>query len=292
MTRQEFIKKSLAGFFAIKISNLNQFYLMASTSEKTPKMPALFLAHGNPMNAISDNPFTQNIKTLGTKLPKPKAILAVSAHWETNKSYVSTSALPETIYDFSGFPPELYAIKYPAPGSPETAHSLCKLAPEAIFPFPNMGLDHGTWSVLIHLFPNADIPVFQLSLNRNLSPEQHFSLAKQLYKLRENGIMLIGSGNIIHNLRRLDWTNPNASPNDWAVEFDMKVKYALDERNFNALIQYNDFGPLASLAIPTNEHYLPLLYLLGFVDDNDSISYPWEKFEYGSLSMRCVFADS
>lgn len=251
--------------------------------------PVLFLGHGSPMNAIEDNVFTRSLHSLGHQLEKPKAVLVVSAHWLTRGSFVSTSQHPETIYDFGGFPPALYQVEYPAPGAPEEARMVAStIITEHIAEDPSMGLDHGAWSVIKHIWPEANVPVFQLSINWGKSPQWHYELAQELKQLRNKGIMILTSGNITHNLRNVVWDNRDASPVDWALDFDAAVKNAVESRNDDKIISYETLASSARMAVPTNDHYLPLLYTLGASDKNENIAWTFEGFQYGTVSMRCL----
>jgi 4,5-DOPA dioxygenase extradiol len=254
--------------------------------KQTKRMPALFIGHGNPMNAITDNPYRDAWLALGKVLPHPHAILCVSAHWQTRGTQVCVAEQPEAIHDFGGFPAALFAQQYPAPGAPEYAKMACDLLPAGtITSTQNWGLDHGAWSILQSLFPTADVPVFQLSLDVNLDFTAHFTLGKQLASLREQGIMIIGSGNIVHNLGRL---NPNGSTADWAEKFDFYIKQALETGDDAALIDITRAGDCAKLAVPTDEHYLPLLYIAAMRHVDDRMQFLTENFDMGNLSMRSV----
>jgi 4,5-DOPA dioxygenase extradiol len=254
-------------------------------------MPVLFIGHGSPMNALADNAFTESLTQLGKKLPKPQAILCVSAHWETPGTQVLYHDAPPTIHDFYGFPKPLFDMQYPARGPLSVAHDAQKLIPGAVLT-DKWGLDHGTWSVLVHLYPHADIPVFQVSLDLNKTAEQHIETGKQLLALREKGVLILGSGNIVHNLRLIQWKDPQGSY-PWAKQFDLGIKTALESRDTKSLAHYEDtFGDSANLSVPTPEHFLPLLYCVGASKDSDRISYPYEGFEFGSLSMRSVLWSS
>ncbi len=258
--------------------------VLKGAAVKTAKMPVIFVGHGSPMNALEDNEFSSKWAKLGLELPRPLAILCISAHWQTDGTRVTAMPKPKTIHDFSGFPPELNQKHYPADGSPEWA----KITREAIHstrvePDLNWGLDHGTWSVLCRMYPAADIPVFQLSLNRALSPQRHYEVGRELAALREKGLLIVGSGNMVHNLGLMEWTD---KPFDWAVEFDAKVKGLIDHRDHEALIDYERLGPGAKLAIPTNEHYLPMLYTLGLQGKDEALTFFAEKVVLGSISMR------
>lgn len=249
------------------------------------RMPAMFIGHGNPMNAITDNPYREAWLKLGGTLPKPKAIMCISAHWQTRGTQVCVAENPQTIHDFGGFPAELFAQQYPAPGAPEFAKLACDLLPSQIKCTLDWGLDHGAWSVLQSLFPDADVPVFQLSLDLNLNFSEHFQLAKKLADLREIGIMMIGSGNIVHNLGRL---NMQGKTPDWAINFDEYVKQALEAKDEDALLDIARAGESASLSVPTDEHYLPLLYITAMRQSDDKLEFLTDSFDLGSLSMRSV----
>ncbi len=251
--------------------------------------PALFVGHGNPMNVLYDNAYTKSLSLLGSSFVKPKAILVISAHWLTRETFVSTSLNPETIYDFGGFPPEMYQIVYPAKGSPEFAKLVQNEVKKTIVVAdPEMGLDHGAWTILKHIYPNADVPVFELSIDFYKSPRWHYELAQELKVLRKKGILIIGSGNITHNLRRAKFDVPDSQVDDWAIEFDEIVKAKILSNDHEALIDYMNLGKSASLAVPTNDHYLPLLYTLGLQEKGEAISFPYEGFQNANVSMRCL----
>ncbi len=253
------------------------------------KMPSLFIGHGSPMNAIEQNDFTQTLHNLGQSLNKPKAILCISAHWTTKGTFVDISPKPKMIYDMYGFPKELYEIKYQAKGAPEIADKISKtITYTTVQKSTSWGLDHGTWSILKHLYPKADIPTFQLSINYKQPMQYHYDLAKQLRKLRENGVLIIGSGNLTHNLKNIDLHDINAKPRDWALEFDTKIKSFINEKNHKAIIDYQKIGKSANLAVPEPSHFIPLIYTLALQDNNDEIDYFYDKFHYGTLSMRCL----
>lgn len=255
-------------------------------AEYTQKMPAFFIGHGNPMNAIYDNAFTKKLNTIRNTISKPKAILVISAHWITKGTYVSTNPNPKTIYDFGGFPDKLFRVKYEPSGAPELAKEIKqKVNYTSVSEDDKMGLDHGAWTILKHIYPSADIPVFQLSIDYSKPAAYHYELAKQLNYLRYKGVVIIGSGNIVHNLGMVDFNNPN-SAYDWAIEFDSTVKKLLDKGDDTALINYEKLGKSALLSIPTNDHYLPMLYILGLRDKGEQVSYIYESMEMGSLSMR------
>jgi 4,5-DOPA dioxygenase extradiol len=249
-------------------------------------MPVLFIGHGSPMNALADNAFTKSLSVTGTTLPRPEAILVISAHWLTKGSFISSTPVPETIYDFYGFPQELYRIVYPAKGSPQYAERTKTLWPELILD-ATRGLDHGTWTVLKHLFPLADIPVFQLSIDYHKPMQYHFDNAKKLISLRNEGVLIIGSGNIVHNLRLVSFEE-DAEPYDWAIQFDEWAKNQIINKNYNNLLQYEKAGISASLAVPTVDHYVPLLYSLAATEPSENITFFYEGIELSSMSMRCI----
>lgn len=251
----------------------------------TPRMPTLFVGHGNPMNAIEDNRFSQTWREIGKTLPRPHAILCVSAHWMTRgTTWVHVGQQPKIIHDFGGFPAELYAQQYPAPGASEAAKAVINLVRlVSVQADTEWGLDHGAWSVLMHLFPAADIPTFQLSLDLSRSPVEHFELARELKPLRDKGIMILGSGNIVHNLRAM---RPGVPPYDWAEAFDADLTAKLEARDFRAAADYQALGEIARLSHPTVEHYLPVLYPLGAADEKDRLEFFNVGFDLASLSMR------
>ncbi len=250
------------------------------------RMPALFVGHGSPMNGIEDNEFTRAWVEVAESLPMPRAILCVSAHWERDGTWVTAMDWPGTIHDFVGFPRQLFEVQYPAPGSPE----LAKLVQETVHgvridPDFEWGLDHGTWSVLCRMFPNADVPVVQLSLDRTGEPAFHYELGRQLRSLRRKGVLIVGSGNMVHNLRMIAWQDVAY---DWAREFDEKLKELILARDHDSIISYQSLGEKAGLAVPTNEHLLPLLYVLGLQDDDDDVEFFADKVTLGSISMRSL----
>jgi len=251
-------------------------------------MPALFVGHGSPMNAIEDNEFCQAWIEAGRSLPRPQAILCVSAHWETSGTQVTAMEQPRTIHDFGGFPPALYAQQYPAPGSPALARLVQETVKDVRIDLDaSWGLDHGAWSVLIRMFPQADIPVVQLSLDTTQPPAFHYALGQALRPLRNRGILIVGSGNVVHNLRaaRLD---DEHGAYDWAREFDATARRLIVARDHQALVNYERLGPSARLAIPTHEHYLPLLYVLSLQEPGDEVSFFAERIVYYALSMRSL----
>lgn len=274
---------------------LNELDHLSSSFKKTEKMPVLFLGHGSPMNAIEENEFVSGFRKLGQKLPKPNAILCISAHWETKGTFVTAMQNPKTIHDFGGFPEALYKVNYPAPGSPQLAEETQRIVTKTHVELDHAwGLDHGCWSVVKHLYPNADIPIIQMSLDYNQNPQYHYDLASQLSSLRTKGILIIGSGNMVHNLGLVAWNKLN-EPNygfEWAIEANEKMKKFILEDNHRALIQYKDQGKEFALAIPTAEHYLPLLYTIGLKESSDKVSLFNDKLLGGSLTMTSVVIEN
>jgi len=261
---------------------------VAGAEARGERAPALFVGHGSPMNAIADNRFSRAWAEVGARLARPTAILCISAHWQTRGTMVTAMARPRTIHDFSGFPEELHRMLYPAPGAPELARQTRDLvARTAVGLDGEWGLDHGTWSVLARMFPRADVPVFQLSLDHTQAPGWHYELARELRPLRERGVLIAGSGNLVHNLRRLDRRLAD-SGFDWALEFDARAKALIDQGDHQALVAYERLGPAARLAVPTNEHYLPLLYALAAKEEQEPIAYFNEACTMGGISMRSL----
>ena len=250
-------------------------------------MPMLFVGHGNPMNAVDNNLYSRGWERLGRELTHPKAIVCVSAHWETDGTRVSPQGIPRTIHDFYGFPRKLYDVRYPCPGNPALAEEVIRLCGGEVKPDETWGIDHGTWSVLCRIYPGADIPVVQLSLDYRKSARDHFEMARSLTSLRNQDVLIIGSGNLVHNLRLMRYS-PNAAPYDWAVSFDETVTRLIGERRYDRLIEYHELGREADLSIPTNEHYLPLLYVLAAAQRDDRITFPITGIDLGSVSMRTV----
>lgn len=271
--------------------NLNDLENISQQFNTTEKMPVLFLGHGSPMNAIEENQFVKGFRNISREIPKPNAILCISAHWFTNGTFVTAMQNPKTIHDFYGFPKELFEVQYPAPGNPELAKETAELLlPEIVEEDHSWGLDHGAWSVIKHLYPNAEIPVIQLSIDYTKAPQYHFDLAKKLQKLREKGILIIGSGNIVHNLRMVDWKNINTvgAGWDWAVEAREKTNNWLLDGNFQNLIDYKKQGIALQTAVPSPDHYLPLIYSLGLKEKSENLSLFNDELIGGSLSMTSV----
>jgi len=262
---------------------------MGSGTKNSEKMPVLFIGHGNPMNAIRDTPFTRKLHELGKRLPRPKAVLCISAHWMTEGTWITHMSHPKTIHDFYGFPQELFDIQYPAPGDPGTAERISRESSDpSIHPDNEIwGLDHGAWSVLRHIYPAADVPVLQLSLNIIQGPEFHFALGEKLKHLRREGVLIVGSGNIVHNLRRINFAD-DAPPFDWAIEFDAWVKERLQNRDYNGIVHDATKSIAGKLSIPTPDHWYPFLYTLGAADEPDVLRFEYEGIENASISMRCL----
>jgi len=259
------------------------------TTHTPHPMPALFIGHGNPMNAILDTPYSAAWQGMVSSVPKPKAILCISAHWETEGSFVTAMEHPKTIHDFYGFPDELYQVQYPAPGSLELAErvrAVVKSTAVRLDDGYSWGLDHGAWSVLRCMYPQADIPVVQLSLDRSQHPRFHYELGRELQPLRGEGVLIVGSGNIVHNLRLLQWNATEPYP--WAAEFDRLAAELILAGEHDRLVAYPGLGESARLSIPTNEHYLPLLYILALQQPGEAVSFFAEGLPLGSISMRSV----
>lgn len=273
---------------AMKMNELNK---ITEQFDKTAKMPVLFLGHGSPMNAIEENEFVQGFRKVGKEIPKPNAIIVVSAHWETNGTFVTAMEKPKTIHDFGGFPKELYEVQYPAAGNPELAKEVkSKVKKAEVGLDVNWGLDHGAWSVVKHLYPNADVPVIQMSLDYRQSPQYHFELSRELSSLRKQGVLIIGSGNMVHNLRMVDWRRLDEVDYgyEWAVEASEKMKKFIFSGDYNHLINYQSQGKEFNLAVPTPEHYLPLLYALALKEESENVTLFNDKAVGGSLTMTSV----
>ena len=255
----------------------------------TKPMPAIFFGHGNPMNALSKNTYTDGWNAIGRQLPRPKAILAVSAHWYIPATAVTAVSRPRTIHDFGGFPRELYEVEYPAPGDPSLAKRVQELlAPISTELDEHWGLDHGTWSVLCHVFPDADIPVVQLSIDETRSPEFHYQIGKRLAPLRDEGVLVMGSGNIVHNLHAYAWGTHGVEPFDWALRFEKQARELLLKGDDVSLVAYDTLGRDAKLSVPTPEHYLPLLYVIALRREGEPVSFPVEGVDGGSVSMLTI----
>jgi 4,5-DOPA dioxygenase extradiol len=254
------------------------------------RMPAIFFGHGNPMNALLRNQYSEAWAAIGEKVPRPRAILCISAHWYIQDAAVTVSTAPRTIHDFGGFPPELYQVQYPAPGDPNLAARVRTL----LAPFPvrldqSWGLDHGTWSVLCHAYPQADVPVVQLSIDETQPPSFHYEIGERLAPLREEGILIVGSGNIVHNLHAYAWGRHAVEPYEWALSFERRVRELLLSGDTAPLVDYeNRLGKAALLAAPTPDHYLPLLYVIGSRSASEPVAFPVEGVDGGSISMLTV----
>lgn len=256
----------------------------------TPAMPAIFFGHGNPMNAITENPYARKWNAIGRGMPRPKAVLAISAHWYVEYTGVTASENPRTIHDFGGFPRELFEVRYPAPGDPALARRVRDLLEPAtpVALDDSWGFDHGTWSVLAHVFPEADVPVVQLSIDETKPPQFHYDLAKRLAPLREEGVLVIGSGNIVHNLHAYAWGRHPAGAFDWAARFDARVRELVLAGDDMPLVEYEALGRDALLSAPTPDHYLPLVYVLGVRRPDDTVTFPVEGIDGGSISMLSI----
>ena len=291
MNRKSFLKILGITPFLYSMKNINELYTTSQAFSNTEKMPVLFLGHGSPMNAIEENQFVTGFRNVAKTLPKPNAILCVSAHWFTKGTKVTAMEMPETIHDFGGFPQELFNVQYPAKGSPE----LAQITHELLLPTPvelddKWGLDHGAWSVIKQLYPNADIPIIQLSIDYTKSAQYHFELAQKLQALRNKGILIIGSGNIVHNLRLVDFANFDRDNYgyDWAIEARETVNNYLIDGNYQPLIEYEKQSTAVQMAIPSPDHYLPLIYTLGLQQKGENISLFNDKLVAGSLSMTSL----
>lgn len=253
------------------------------------RLPAIFIGHGNPMNALLANQYTDAWRGIGAHLPRPKAILSISAHWFVPETGVTVTTAPRTIHDFGGFPRELYAVQYPAPGDPELARRVQKLlAPLPVRLDESWGLDHGSWSVLKHVYPAADIPVVQLSIDESQPASFHYEIGRQLAPLREEGVLILGSGNLVHNLHTYSWGRHTQQAYDWAVEFEQEARQMLVAGEHQPLVHYERLGNEARLSIPTPDHYLPLLYVAATAQSGEQVSFPVEGVDGGSISMLAV----
>ena len=273
----------------MSLNDLNKF---TGPVNSTELVPVLFTGHGSPMNAIESNEFTDGFRNIAFRFPKPQAILCISAHWETRGTFVTAMENPATIHDFGGFPKALFEVQYPAPGSPELALETQRLTGNPDVGLTDKwGLDHGTWSVVRHMYPDADIPVVQMSLNYTQNPLWHYDLGRELSLLRRKGVLIIGSGNLVHNLRMVDWENIETSGfgYDWALEARDRMNHFILENDHQSLIHYSRQGRAVNLAVPTPDHFLPLLYILALKEEKESISLFNDKTVGGSLSMTSVF---
>ena len=268
---------------------------ISQTFANTEKMPVLFLGHGSPMNAIEENEFVAGFRNIGKTIPKPKAVICISAHWETLGTKITAMEKPKTIHDFGGFPKALFEIQYPAPGNPELAEEIQKSVQKtAVGLDQTWGLDHGSWSVIKHLYPQADVPVLEISIDYSKPPQYHYDLAKELAWLRNKGVLIIGSGNMVHNLGLVAWNKMNVDNYgyDWAIEASTKMKNLILDGDHNSLIKYDLMGNSFKYAIPTPEHFLPLLYTLALKNENEKITIFNDKAMAGSLTMTSIKIDS
>jgi len=255
----------------------------------SPRMPAIFFGHGNPLNALMKNDYTEKWATIGVSISRPSAVLCISAHWYLPGIAVTATAAPRTIHDFGGFPKALYEVQYPAPGSPDLAARIRELLkPLDVSLETQWGLDHGTWSVLCHVYPNADVPVVQLQIDETREPQFHYELGRQLAGLRDEGVLIMGSGNLVHNLHAYAWGKHEVEPFEWAVRFEAQAREFIMAGNHAPLVDYELLGRDALLSAPTPDHYLPLLYVLGARLETDKVSFPVSGFDGGSISMLAV----
>jgi 4,5-DOPA dioxygenase extradiol len=291
MNRNAFLKLLYAVPITGAVMKLNNLNDILNSPDCDGKMPVMFLGHGSPMNAIEDNEFSRNWAEEGKSIPRPRAILCVSAHWETRGTWVTAMDKPETIHDFGGFPQALYNVNYPAPGSPELAGETKLLVKKTEVGLDQKwGLDHGTWSVIIHMYPKADVPVIQLSLDYGQAPQYHYDLARELAALRNKGVLIIGSGNIVHNLGMVAWDKLSSEDYgyDWAREAKEKMKKMIIDGDHKSLINYRSLGKEFQLSAPTPEHFLPLLYVLALRDTREEVSFFNDKCVAGSLAMTSL----
>jgi 4,5-DOPA dioxygenase extradiol len=291
MDRKNFLKMMAFTPLISSAMTLNELNKLVTPMGLTPRMPVLFLGHGSPMNAIEENEFVVGFRNIAKTIPKPSAILCISAHWETKGTFVTAMSNPRTIHDFGGFPKALFDVEYPAPGDKNLAIQTKQLIKKTDVGLDEKwGLDHGAWSVIKHLYPNADVPVVQMSIDYTQPALYHYELAKELAALREKGVLIIGSGNMVHNLGKIAWNKMNADnyAYDWALEASSKMKKFILDGNHNQLINFNKQGLAFDLAIPSPEHYLPLLYTLGLKTNTDPILLFNDKAVAGSLTMTSV----
>jgi len=290
MNRRSFISSAI--LLPITVNAMNkELNNLASSGGSTTRMPVLFVGHGSPMNAIGENEFVQNWRELGKTLPKPKAILCISAHWETRGTFVTAMPHPPTIHDFGGFPKALFDVQYPAPGSTEFAHETKRIVTKTEVGLDEKwGLDHGAWSVIKNIYPLADVPVFEMSLDYYQSPQFHYDLAKELSSLREKGVLIIGSGNLVHNLRMVSWDKVDEPEYgfDWALQADDLFKRLILANKHKELINFSALGKEVQLAIPTPEHFLPLIYTLALKKEDEPVTIFNDKAVMGSLTMTSV----
>ena len=290
MNRKDFLK-ALAILPAIGATmKLNELNNMTRDMENTERMPVLFLGHGSPMNAIEENEFVSGFRKVSSEISRSSAILVISAHWETQGTFVTAMEHPRTIHDFGGFPKALFDVQYPVPGSPELANETRSLVKKTEIGLDDKwGLDHGAWSVIKHLYPNADVPVIQMSLDYRQSARWHYDLARELASLRRKGVLIVGSGNMVHNLGMVEWRRLNETFGyDWALEASEKMKKSILSGDHDTLVNFRSQGRAFDLAIPTPEHYLPLLYTLGLKEKGEEVSLFNDRALAGSLTMTSV----
>lgn len=294
MKRSHFLKIVLASPLALAAMKLKELETITNGLTGTEKMPVLFLGHGSPMNAIEENEFVKGFRNSGKDIPKPKAILVISAHWETRGTFVTAMDKPKTIHDFGGFPQALFDVQYPAPGSPELAKETKSIITKTQVGLDEKwGLDHGAWSVVKHLYPKADVPVIQMSIDYTQGAQYHYELAKELATLRNKGVLIVGSGNMVHNLGMVAWDklNTDSYGYDWAIEANEKMKKYILSDDHKPLIDFKSQGKAFDLAIPSPEHYLPLIYALALKEKNEKITLFNDKAVAGSLTMTSVKID-
>ncbi len=287
MERRDFLKSLALLPLTVAAMKLNALNKIVEPFSNTDIMPVLFVGHGNPMNAIEENEFTKGWSDAAKALPKPNAILCISAHWETQGTYVTAMDKPETIHDFGGFPKALFDVQYPAPGDKELANSVKDNVKKATVGLNNdWGLDHGCWVPAVKMFPNANIPIIQMSLDYTKPASWHFELAKELAFLRKKGVLILGSGNIVHNLGMIDWTGTKQF--DWAIDANETIKELINQHDFKSLVEYKSLGTAVNNGIPTPEHYLPLLYTLALKGEKEDATFFNDKTIMGSIAMTSV----
>lgn len=294
MKRLDFLKLLALTPLSIAAMKLKELETITHGLTQTEKMPVLFLGHGSPMNAIEENEFVTGFRNAGKNIPKPTAILVISAHWETRGTFVTAMNKPRTIHDFGGFPQALFDVQYPAPGSPELAIETKNIIKKTTVELDNeWGLDHGAWSVVKHLYPKADVPVIEMSIDYTQNAQYHYDLAKEIASLRKKGVLIIGSGNMVHNLGLVAWDklNTDSYGYDWAIEANEKMKAFILNDDHQALINFKSQGKAFDLAIPSPEHYLPLIYSLALKEKNEKVSFFNDKAVAGSLTMTSIKID-
>jgi 4,5-DOPA dioxygenase extradiol len=288
MNRKQFLASLALLPFTTAAMKLNELNKLSQAMERTGTMPVLFVGHGSPMNAIENNEFTEGWRAVAASIPKPNAILCISAHWETNGTYITAMSMPKTIHDFGGFPQELFDVQYPAPGSPVLARELHDtITGTRIGLDESWGMDHGAWSVISRMYPDASVPVIQMSLDYHQGAQYHYNLARELSPLRDKGVLIIGSGNMVHNLRAVDWSGKTQGF-DWALEANAIFKRLISGNEHQQMIDYQKLGSAVGLAIPTPEHYLPLLYVLAMKGKEEHVSFFNDKAVMGSITMTSV----